>query len=78
MNNEHGMVARVPRWRMVVETGHGWEELTDEEKRLAREYLCTDQTPAILAQFRAIGENLGRQARERIDVAVMEALRSQN
>lgn len=67
--SDHGMIIQVPRWRMAVETGHGFGELNDEEKRLAWDYICTDQMPAILAQYSAIGEKLGRQARERMDAA---------
>ena len=75
MSQDYGIMIPVPRWRLVVETGHGWEELTAEEKRLAWDYLCTDQTPAMLEQYRAVARNIGRQLRERMDAAVMEVLR---
>jgi hypothetical protein len=69
-----GQVFSVPRWRMVIETGHGYDELTDEEKRLAKEYLCTDQAPTIIESFR----NLGRRYSERVEAAVMRAIGGAN
>lgn len=74
MTNDHTTTIQIPRWRYVAETGHGYDELTPEEKRLAWEYLTTDTTPEVHAMLRAAGEKLGQQARERIDAAVMKLL----
>jgi len=71
---QYGQVFSVPRWRMVCETGQGYDELTDEEKRLAREWVCTDQTPAILEMYRKVGEEMGRRHAERVEAAVMRVI----
>lgn len=71
---EHSMMIPVPRWRLVAETGHGYDELNDDERQKLWDYLCTDQTPALLAAFRSIGEKIGRRARQRVDAAVMKVL----
>lgn len=72
--SDKGMMIQVPRWRMVVETGYGWDELNDYERAKAREYLTTDQMPELVKLYGDCLAKIARQANEHIEDAVMKAL----
>lgn len=71
-----GKVISLPLWKYAVIACDREliAQLTPDEMKLAKEYLCTDQVPAMLEEARKAGEKLGRQHAARVEAAVMRAI----